>query len=264
VTDNLFTFTTSGGTPQLTGSVDADSALGQTGELEQPTAYSTALDDPGSDGPAPLATDSSGNFTTGTETTSAPCINAPNGGQHGGYLCPDRGKTVNWALAHTVPGTHKFYNGFTLDDCTDFSSRSLTFGGGLPEDIAPVPALPADKHNDKYWYQVHLWPFTYTSNSWANAYHLANFFLQQGSYYLKHANNAQPGYIIFAQWQGKAFKDMSHDGVITVIHGSNIYITQHSAARKNESLYRQAGRPHSWYGKNPHLTMWIAIPSRQA
>jgi hypothetical protein len=262
VTNYLFTFATAG-TPQLTGYVDADSALGQTGELEQPTAYSAVLDGPGSTGPAPLATDGSGNFTTGTESTSAPCINAPNGGKHGGFFCSDRADTVSWALANTVPGTRDFYNGFTLDDCTDFSSRSLAFGGGLPQDVAPFPGLPMDKHNDKYWYQLRRFPLTSTSNSWANAAHLANFFLHQGTYYLQHMNNAKPGYIIFAQWHGGPLIHMSHDGVITAVNGRNIYITQHSASRKNESLYRQAGR-RSWFKAKPSLRFWIVIPSRLA
>jgi hypothetical protein len=58
--------------------------------------------------------------------------------------------------------------------------------------------------------------------------------------------------------------DMSHDGIIAVVNGRNLYITQHSAARKNEALYRQAGRPLSWFGKHPNLRWWIVIPSRQA
>lgn len=65
----LLTFTTDG-TPQLTGYVDADSE----------TAYSDALDGPAETTPAPVATDSFGNLVTGTDSTSAPCIDDPGGG----------------------------------------------------------------------------------------------------------------------------------------------------------------------------------------
>jgi hypothetical protein len=48
--------------------------------------------------------------------------------------------------------------------------------------------------------------------------------------------------------------------VITVVNGSNIYVTQHSNDRKNESLFRQAGR-RSWFQADPHLRWWIVIPA---
>lgn len=263
VTDNLFTFTTSGGTPQLTGSVDADAAFGQVSDIEQPTAYSAVLDGPAmtaedNNAPQPVATDSNGNFTAGTDTTSAPCISDTGGGKSGGYNCPNRTSEVKWALAHAFPGTTKDHNGFQ-NDCTDFSSRSLAFGGGLPQDVAP--SAPLQRHDDRYWYQLHG-AVTWTSRSWANSLRLGDFFNGQGSYFLKYASNAKPGYIIFASWKGQGWAQISHAGVITVVNGGNIYITQHTNNRKNESLYRQRGRI-SWFKSHPHLQMWIAVPSRK-
>jgi hypothetical protein len=54
VTGSLFTFTTSGGTPQLTGYIDANAALSQVSDTGQPTAQSAVLD-----GPAMTAEDNS-------------------------------------------------------------------------------------------------------------------------------------------------------------------------------------------------------------
>jgi hypothetical protein len=217
-----------------------------------------------------VATDSFGNLLPGTESTSAPCISNSGGGKNSGgtYYCSDLPAEVTWALNHSVPGTKKYYNGYLINDCTDFASRSLAFGGGLPEDLAPAPYFPADMHNDAYWYQYHSFIGTATSSSWAGAHHLANFFNGQGSYFLRSANNAEPGYIIFAQLndgdhsKNPNFAKIDHTGVITVVNGDNFYITQHSPSYKNISFYREAGR-RSWLGASPHMFIWIVIPSRK-
>ncbi len=259
VTNYLFTYSTSGGTPQLTGYVNADAALTQVGPGEMPTATSLALDGPPpSGGPAPVATDSSGNFISGSDSTSAPCISATTGGHHGGYLCPNRTNEVTWALKNAFGSN----NGFG-DDCTDFASRALHIGGGLKLDLAPIPWDPTEQRNDAYWYQVHYAIGTFNSFSWSVAQRLANFFDLQGSYFLKYASNAQPGYDIFASWKGQGYFDINHAGIITVVNGTGIYITQHTYDRKNESLYRQAGR-RSWFAYAPHLQAWIVVPSRKA
>ena len=201
--------------------------------------------------------------------TSAPCIDNSGGGKNadGTYYCSDLPTEVTWALNHSVPGTKKYYNGFLKNDCTDFASRSLAFAGGLKQDLAPLPFFPPDKHNDNYWYQDHQGKVTATSSSWAAAFHLADFFNDQGSYFLKYHNNAKPGYIIFAQLNDgnhskENFKKIDHAGVITVVHGKNIYITQHSPSYKNISLFRQKGRM-SWFGASRHLYYWIVVPSRK-
>ena len=137
-------------------------------------------------------------------------------------------------------------------------------------DLAPIPWDPIQQHSDKYWYQVHLSIGTYNSLSWSVAQRQANFFNGQGSYFLKYASNSKTGYIIFANWLNrydptptKGFNHIDHVGVITVVNRTGIYITQHTTNRKNESLYRQAGRK-SWFAYAPHLQMWIVIPSRKA
>lgn len=264
ITNYLFTYSTSGGTPQLTGYVDADAALTRVGPDETPTASSPALDGPPpTGGPSPVSTDSSGNFTSGSDSTSAPCIDAPNGGRHGGYRCPHRPDEVTWALNHAFHSNpHNF-----ADDCTDFASRVLNTGGNLFQ-VVPRLYPGAQQSNDHYWYykfaydhELHAWRW-FHSHSWTVAQDQAQFFVNQGSYYLKYASNSKPGYLIFAEWNGNRWGSIDHVGVITVVNGTGIYITQHTNDRKNESLYRQKGR-RSWYGSNPHMTIWIVIPSRK-
>jgi Putative amidase domain len=201
----------------------------------------------------------------GTEPglSSAPCYSAPNGGHTKGYYCSNLGNEVSWAHNHAYPGTNKDHNGFA-DDCTDFSSRSLAFGGGMPEDVAPSPAF--QKHNDKYWYQYHaLFGNTWTSQSWANSRDLGDFFNGQGGYFLKYVSSSKAGYIIFANWKGQKNKTgwggVSHAGVITKVTSKNVYITQHTNNRYNEPLYGTA--PTTWFGKNPALQVWIALPARK-
>ena len=137
-------------------------------------------------------------------------------------------------------------------------------------DLAPVPWDPTEQRSDKYWYRVHYSFGTYNSFSWSVAQRLANFFNGQGSYFLKYASNAKIGYLIFANWlnsedpsPARGFNSIDHVGVITVVNGTGIYITQHTKNRKNESLYRQEGRK-SWFAYAPHMQMWIVIPSRKA
>jgi Putative amidase domain len=266
--DYLLTYASSGRTPQLTGYVDADAALTQIGPGETPTASSPALDaPPPADGPAPLATDSSGNFADGPDTASYPCKKKPGGGKDGGYLCPDRSKEIDWAFNHWNKGNNTFG-----DDCTDFSSRALHLGGGLKEDIAPFPQV--EQRDDSYWWRQQVFDGStwrwFNSFSWSVAQHLLYFFSGQGSYFRSYVKFSQPGDLIFVNWRNKGDSNpapgsnsINHVGVITAVNGANIYITQHTNDRKNESLYRQAGQI-SWFAYAPHLQVWVVVPSRKA
>lgn len=272
ITDHLFTYSTSGGSPQLTGYVDADAALTQVNDGDMPTATSPTLDGPPpTGGPAPLVTDSSGNFVDGPDSISAPCIDAETGGHHGGYLCPNRDSEKSWALNNAF-GNNGVFPRKGFNDCTDFVSRALHIGGGLKMDLAPIPWLTTYEHSDKYWYLQTGAAGNHHSLSWTVAQRLANFFKGQGSYILQHRNNAKPGYVIFANWRlqppadptpRSGFYSIDHVGVITVVNGTGIYITQHTNNRKNESLYRQEGRK-SWFAYAPRAQIWIFIPSRKA
>jgi Putative amidase domain len=268
----LLTYSTASGSPVLTGEIDADAAFDPSQIVDQPTAFSDVLDGPAmssenASAPTSVETNADGVLETGTDSalSSAPCHNDSSGGQSNGFDCANISNEMSWAKSHAYPGTNKDHNGFA-DDCTDFASRVWHFGGGVPEDVAPVPA--AQKSNNNYWYQYRtILGNTWTSYSWATAQDFGNFLDGQGSYFLPYASEAQQGDMIFANWRGKTnhkgWGGVSHTGVITSVTKENIYITQHSNNRYNEPLYGSEGSS-SWFGKDPNLVMWIAIPARKA
>ncbi len=265
--DLLLSFSASSGSPQLTGEVDADAAFGPVGQPDQANAFSDALDGPtltaeDSGAPAAVASNSAGQFLAGSESNqnSWPCSSASDGGKSGGFDCSNQSAEIEWAQDHAYPGTHKDEKGFG-DDCTDFVSRALHFGGGMPEDTAPFTIT--QKHDDRYWYQFHAAAgITETSYSWANSYNNADFFYRQGAHFLKYILDAKPGDIIYADWTSKRWSKISHAGVITKVTSKNVYITQHTNNRYNEPLF--ATTPNSWFGKHPRLSAWIVLPARKA
>ena len=130
-TDNyLFTFTNPGNSPQLTGSVDTDTALAPVSSDDNETALSDVLDSSlitamDANAPAPLATDAFGQLTGGVDQPPPP-------GTCGSGPCPAH--AASWAVNHdcSKPDKYACNNGYT-DDCTDFVSRALHTGGGFPE-----------------------------------------------------------------------------------------------------------------------------------
>lgn len=159
----------------------------------------------------------------------------------------NRKGAVSWALKN-VFGT---YNGFG-DDCTDFVSRALAYGGGDPEAIG---GIPGNSTNDHYWYFLTGKYIRWWSHSWSVARDLATHLNIRKSRWLKYWQDAQPGDIIFANWNGSKFSGISHVGIITKMVKGEPYITQHSPSQKNISL-------HYWLthgGKDVHV--WIAVPA---
>lgn len=231
---------------------------------------SDVLDGPAPAGaPAPLATDSFGNFVPGPDTTG-PCVTNFGGGKNadGTYDCINRSAEVTFALSHSVPGTRKFYNGFLNADAIDFVSRSMRFGGKMPQDIGRPPSWRSVKSDDHYWYQVHDSIFgTSTSWSWDKGGRMFDFFSLQGAHFVPNINDATTGEIVFAQTNigghhTADYRRIGVAGVITQVGAKNVYLTQHSPSRKNYPLLREKNR-RSWVGDAPHLYYWILLPSRK-
>ena len=153
---------------------------------------------------------------------------------------------VSWALKNWKGS----YNGFG-DDCTDFVSRALAYGGGDPEKLNPNPGSTS---NDHYWYFLTAKYIRWWSHSWSVAKDLAVHLNLIGSYWLKYWSRAKPGDIIFANWSGSKFSGISHVGIITKMSHGVPLITQHSPSQKNISLnywLKHGGR---------HVHVWIASP----
>jgi cell wall-associated NlpC family hydrolase len=77
----------------------------------------------------------------------------------------------------------------------------------------------------------------------------------RGSYFLKYWNNARPGDVIFANWNGTNFYGISHVGLVTGMQNGAPLITQHSPSQKNIPL--SYWLTHG--GKDVHV--WIASPA---
>jgi hypothetical protein len=209
---------------------------------------------------APTAAQATPAVTTATGTvpaasaTPAPATAAPAGAPTGGQVTAptggqmtqarvNRAGAAKWALANWN-GTYYFG-----DDCADFVSRALAYGGGDPEKIGTNPS------DDHYWYFLQYRYGHYYSHSWSVAEDLAIHLLWRGSYFLKYWNNASPGDVIFANWNGTNFSGISHVGLVTGMKNGAPLITQHSPSQKNIPL--SYWLTHG--GKNVHV--WIASPA---
>jgi cell wall-associated NlpC family hydrolase len=156
---------------------------------------------------------------------------------------------VAWALKN-VNGTNNAFN----DDCSDFVSRALQ-AAGYPFSYVPSVVV-TNSRNDHYWYY-----FTYKfgrhySFSWSVAHDLAVHLVDKKSKRILNPKNAQPGDVIFANWNGSKFSGISHVGIITKMSKGVPLITQHTPSQKNISLtywLKHGGRDvHVWiYSPNP-------------
>jgi Putative amidase domain/Fibronectin type III domain len=231
--DYLFTIS-SGGSPQITGYVDADAVTYQVTDSDNTSATSTSLNDnPGTTFPPGYTPPSPAAVTGGTNETASTSVNLVG--------------VANAALANW----NGSYDGYG-DDCTDFVSRALRWGGSDPENEGWD--APINHEDDHYWYRSSWAGVTIGSYSWAGAYHLADHLNLNGSYYRAYTSFSTPGDIIFADWYGDSFTGISHSGVITAMSNGIPLITQHSPRGWNVPLP-------VWLDSHPHVYVWVAIPN---
>ena len=261
--DYIFSFADPGSTPQLTGQADADAALLPINTDGDETALSDTLDaatiaDDDSDAPAPLPVTSTGQFVAGPDSVT--------GGGCGSGPC--QASAATWALNHICPNDPKRCdNGFS-EDCTDFVSRALRFGGGFPEIWSGNRY--GDYSDKDSWYQFHGSFMTKTAYNWAGEPNLARYEKRYGgaSIFYKYGrkqgsvNSAiGSGALIFASHlHGGRFANIYHVGMVTKVSGDNLYITQHSTDFKNRPLWASTGS--SWFNDNHHylVKVYVANP----
>lgn len=233
----VFTFS-AGASPRLTGYADADATTEPLTENTDVTAASTVLNDNPGTPPLPAGTTLPAAQTL-TYTAPANTVeNAP-------ATIVNRQGTANWAKANL----HSSHNGYR-DDCTDFVSRAMHFGGGDPENYGPT--WPFDHKNDHYWAKNWL-AGTY---SWGGAYHLADHLFLNGSYFRHYISSGQTGEAIFANWSGGGFNGISHAAVLwRVASNGFLMVIQHTNDRFEPLSY--------WFHANPHASVWIAIPNQR-
>ncbi len=243
IDQDAYTFSVAGSTPQISQEADADALVKPLTTASEITACSAALDGTPTDTPTEVATDpDTGYFSAGTEVV-------PN--SSGGHYAKLSG-VVAWANKW-LTGT---YNGFS-NDCTDFASRAIHYGGGLAENTPSIP--PAHHTDDHYWFQSHGAFGATTSYSWSGAYHQADFQHIEGSFFYSYAGVADPGDLIFANWTGSSFTGIDHTGVIVKNDDGNLFIDQHSNTERGIPLYKDGTRK-TWSTGHSHLHVWIAEP----
>lgn len=166
-----------------------------------------------------------------------------------------------WARANATSSANPY--GYR-DDCTDFVSRAIHFGGGLPE-LAVQGVIPFNHTDDANWYDYPMfgrWVGTY---SWGSATHLLDFLKITGRARQVSLQAASPGDVIFVNW-GRGGRDtptgqrdltgpggIDHAGMVVGNPGSrggyDVQIAQHTANRIE--------RLSDWHKPNPNLHFWI-------
>lgn len=245
-----YTFDLGGSAPVVDQQADADAIVDPVTSQTGDSAFSADIDgtEAPSAQPASVAMASATSFASGT-TTVATQASGTKGKLSG---------ITSWANSNA---TSKNDDGYS-DDCTDFASRAMHTGGGLPENM-PWDA-PLVRSNDHYWFHSSL----IHSYSWGGSFNNSDFEFIQGADFLPKQQDAVAGDIIWVNWVGNKWRGCSsttngncldHTGVIAQVTKSNIYIDQHTPNVYHVPLYKVPGEK-TWYGSDPNLTTWIAVP----
>jgi hypothetical protein len=163
---------------------------------------------------------------------------------------------ATWALKNLLTAGNNGYS----DDCTDFVSRALHFGGGDPE--SEGWDFPLDRSDDHYWFKGGI--FGLATYSWGSSSNLAEHMSFNGSRWLVRDgtlpgrspgdwSEVGPGDVIFVNWRGRTFGGIGHSGVITSVRNGMPYITQHTYDNTYSLAY--------WMTRGPDPHVWIAVPS---
>jgi RHS repeat-associated protein len=156
---------------------------------------------------------------------------------------------ASWAKANVGGG-----NGGYHDDCTDFASRALYYGGGVPETWPTSGGNPvSSRGNDWYWYNGEWWGVSVASYSWGGAFNLADHESKHNAQFLKYESDAKPGDIVSADLGGPSWKLIDHTGVVVGMQNGVPIVAQHSRG-VIESL-------NAWFRKFPPTHIWIWVPA---
>lgn len=176
-------------------------------------------------------------------STSPPQATGGRGREHVPGSRVNKRAAAAWALAN-VSGGYIF-----PDDCTNFVSEALDYGGGDPQ------TSPVSSTDDHYWWFFFFRFGIRYSLSWAVAHDLAVHLNLIHSYWIRYWRDARPGDVIFADWKRSSFAGISHVGIITGMRNGQPLITQHSPSQRNIPLQywlRHGG---------PDVHVWIAVPN---
>ncbi|MFT8330402.1 DNRLRE domain-containing protein [Bifidobacterium psychraerophilum] len=277
-----YTFDTSGTTPLITETIDASSLLMPLSPEDMDTAQppslanATSEDDQNGDASAndkDAVADTAGTGILGQKEFSVRSAALATTGKPTKHFVAN-----NSQLKAIVKYAHANVHAaelFAPDDCTNFVSNALfsaRFHNQISGTSARVKSLLPGHHNDInswyiYYYQsgLHIRQWSWSS-SWSSAHANWQWQVIQDAPRSTHPADAKAGDIIYANWNGNKTSGIGHAGIVTVKGpGNHLYITQHSAQRENEPLYRAdqtKTKQRSWQGSKPHLSIWIVQPSQ--
>lgn len=258
--DMAYLFLASATAPTMVGRADGDAITEPLTENSSDTA--TATNEPsGAPSSTPPDADDATD-TTGSLATSAgsiePAIQTTSATTEAAAVThPSLGGIAAWANANLNRG----YNGFG-DDCTDFVSRALHFGGGLHE--VGLPLFAGRNYNPDTWFDT-TWTNLHTggryaafSSTWSLVQQSADYQSYIGAHWLSW-KSAQSGDIIYVDWTSSHFNELNHAAVIVRAVSTNLYMDQHSPTQSYVPLWK-IGSLFTWQKADPGVHVWIADP----
>ncbi|RIT43486.1 amidase [Mycobacteroides abscessus] len=126
-----------------------------------------------------------------------------------------------------------------LDNCTNFVSTSLRYGGGMPTKDSPFDPVNhgyGDGWSDGGWAGEHHAPPGVTNTpSWGASQNNHDFFLSHGGTVVNDPSQVRPGDVVY--WTTEATGDTHHAAVVTgVLPDGEIIYTQHSDGATNYTV----------------------------
>lgn len=161
---------------------------------------------------------------------------------------------ARWAVANANWwGWNKLYGS---NDCTDFISRALHFGGGLAERYPTNGHWVAYGNNRSLWYDQsnphfnHYYSKTWGFAPWSFTYQ----FSRGGSIALRSA--VRVGDIAYANLYGWSEVGIDHAAIVSKVVGGNVYVAQQTAASQYRPIWKIHGGS-SWQSDYPSMTVFF-------
>jgi hypothetical protein len=172
----------------------------------------------------------------------------------------DRSGVARWAVANSNWGGWNPL--FVKNDCTDFVSRALHFGGGLGE-VAPARSQQSSHDNkSNYWYFEEQPQLTHTySKTWSEAPWSYRYQVGRGGKPVARASVAV-GDIAYVNLHGDSQAGIDHAGIVTEVTPTNIYVAQQSSPNSYVPVFDAQGRA-SWQSVFPKMTPFFVDPSAE-
>ena len=271
-----YTFNTSGSTPIMTGTIDANALLLPLSQADvdtaQPPSQANATS---SDDATDSTTDTTTNTTTSTVTQTA--FTKATSSTHVSRSVAST-KRLQKIAAWARNNVKKVKDDFG-EDCTNFVSKALYYGGGFrmikPSGIIVPTHIDTNTH---HWFSIwtgrtftikhKTYNYSARSSSWSVAVDSFRWQVIENAPRSSHPCDAQVGDIIYVNWYGTSSTNIGHAGIVTGFRITNgkihLYISQHSNDARDEPLYRYDMKYSSqrcWLNIHPHLHIWVVRPT---